>query len=84
MYIFFSGVFIFGGPCLKNSGSNLTVTFFVKIMFLKIDTFFQKNLHINSTYYQYVDHISGNESMVGLIEVPIDRSHPDAQSVNFP
>ncbi len=28
--------------------------------------------------------ISGNKSLIGSVEVPIDRSCPDAQHVNFP
>ncbi len=31
-----------------------------------------------------MDHISGNISRVGSIEVPIDRVHPDEELVKFP
>jgi hypothetical protein len=31
-----------------------------------------------------MDHISGNKHPTGSIEVPIDRSDPDAQPVMFP
>jgi hypothetical protein len=30
-----------------------------------------------------MDHMSGNTSIMGSIEVPIHRSHPDEQSANF-
>ncbi len=31
-----------------------------------------------------MDHIPGNKCRIESIEVPIDRAHPDAQTVKFP
>jgi hypothetical protein len=31
-----------------------------------------------------MDHISGNKSPMGSIEVPIDREYPDKRPVKFP
>jgi hypothetical protein len=36
------------------------------------------------TQLQFINHISGNKSPMGSIEVPIDRSDPDKQLVKFP
>jgi hypothetical protein len=41
-------------------------------------------IHINATWHLSMDHISGNKSAIGSIEVPIDREYPDEEPIKFP
>ncbi len=47
-------------------------------------TFIEITLHINTTCYLSMDHISGNKNSMRSIEVPIDRSHADTHRIKFP
>jgi hypothetical protein len=37
----------------------------------------------NITWYPFMDHISGNKSLIGSIEVPFDREYPNEQPVKI-
>jgi hypothetical protein len=44
----------------------------------------KKTRNLNMTWYLFMEHISGNKSPMGSIEVPIDREYQDEEHINFP